>query len=81
MTVHNTRRGGRIKIIFWLKMNPRTKSCTLDYVRLISWVIFSLKIDEKDLEKFQNPLLGKSKSFMVLLLNTIFKIFNGIIYC
>ena len=61
-----------LKLFFWLQTNSRTKLCTLDYVRLISWVIFSLKIDEKDLEKFQNLLLGKSKSFMVLLLDTIF---------
>ena len=68
-----------LKFSFWLKTNPRTKLCTLDYVRLISRVIFLLKIDKKGFEKFQNPLLGKCKSFMVLLLDTIFKIFNGII--
>ena len=64
-----------LKLFFWLKTNPRTKLCTLEYVRLISRVIISLKIDEKDFEKFQNPLLGKSKLFIILLLDTIFKIF------
>ena len=78
-TLHNARKGGRLKIFFWLKTNPRTKLCTLEYVRLISRVIISLKIDEKDCEKFQNPLLGKSKLFMVLLLDTILKIFFDMI--
>ena len=68
-----------LKLFFWLETNSRTKLCTLDYVRLISRVIFSFKIDEKHFEKFQNPLLGKSKLFIILLLDTIFKIFNGII--
>ena len=70
-----------LKLFFWLETNSRTKLCILDYVRLISRVIFSFKIDEKHFEKFQNPLLGKSKSFMVRLLDAIFKIFKGIIYC
>ena len=48
-------------------------------MRLISRVIISLKIDKKDCEKFQNPLLGKSKLFRVLLLDTIFKIFFDMI--
>ena len=70
-----------LKLFLWLKMNPGTKLCTLDYARLISRVIFSLKSDEKHFEKFQNLLLGKSKLFMLLLLDAIFDIFNGIIYC
>ena len=77
--MHNARKGGRIKNFLWLKTNPRTKLCTLEYVRLISRVIISLKIDKKDCEKFQNPLLGKSKLFMVLLLDTILKIFFDMI--
>ena len=68
-----------LKFFFWLKTNPRTKLCTLEYVRLISRVIILLKIDEKDFEKFQNPLLGKSKLFMVLLLYTILKIYFDMI--
>ena len=68
-----------LKLFFWLEMNSRTKLCTLDYVRLISKVIISLKIDEKDCEKFQNPLLGKTKLFMVPLLNPIFDIFFDMI--
>ena len=68
-----------LKLFFWLKTNPRTKLCTLEYVRLISRVIISLKIAEKDFEKFQNPVLGKSKLFIILLLDTIFKIFFDII--
>ena len=48
-------------------------------MRLISRVIITSKIDENDCENFQNPLLGKSKLFMVLLLDTILKIFFDMI--
>ena len=68
-----------LKFSFWLKTNPRTKLCILNYVRLISRVIFLLKIGEKGFEKFQNPLLGKSKLFIILLLDTIFKSFFDMI--